>query len=165
MNKNIYIYTRLDTHKFDLLVLGVKRVYPVWSTCRRHRTVWPFLLGRWWFRLRSEQSGLFVLREVVGARNEEEVCECVWFALENRSVRVVGGPGKIKTHVIDSPFHLVCEHGVHVRDDLNRHVDQALAEDETNMGVGLRKEGLEGSVERVVGSRSFFEGVIRDSFY
>jgi len=68
-------------------------------------------------------------------------------------------------NVVDSPFHLVCKHSIHVRDDLDGHVDQALAEDQADVGVGLRKEGLQGCMEGGVGDRRFFEGVTCDGFY
>jgi hypothetical protein len=54
---------------------------------------------------------------------------------------------------------------VYMCDDLDRHVDQALAEDKANAGLGLRKEGLECGVEGGSVVDVFFESAIGDGFY
>ena len=57
-------------------------------------------------------------------------------------------------HVVDCPLNLVREHAVHVRHDLHRHVDEALAENETDvvlrLGTGSTKETLQCCVEEGV---------------
>ena len=43
---------------------------------------------------------------------------------------------KRRTYVVKGPLDLVCEHTVHVRHDLDRHVDEALGEDEAKVVRG-----------------------------
>ena len=41
-----------------------------------------------------------------------------------------------KTDLLNGPFYFVDQHAVHVWDDLDRHVDEALAEDEADVVGG-----------------------------
>jgi len=58
-----------------------------------------------------------------------------------------------ETHIINGPFNLVIQHTIHRGNNLHRHVDEAFAEHESDMVLGL-EERLEGGVE----------GLVRDGF-
>ena len=51
----------------------------------------------------------------------------------------VGAEKRKETYLIESPLYFVREHPVHVRHDLDRHVDQALTDDKADVAVVLRK--------------------------
>ena len=162
------------------IIFGVEWVDSIWRSCHpvliRFWRPMLFLFLRWWAGLRWRslptgsricEQGFFLFREMVYAREEDQMREIIWFSLSSK--KVACRRPRIKwekpTYIINSPFHLISQHVVHWWHHLDWHVDQSLTQHETDVCIWLRKQDFQSFVERgVVGGRNG-KKVVGDGLY